>query len=176
MIPKFTALARSRCSESTSSTGDPRNLGRGAPMDVLALRKRVEQALVARSSARGCEARPASSRPRAARGPSAGMKASRIRMPSEVRIGMFWTFGSEAESRPVAAPIWLKFGMDAPGLARLTSLGRASMYVLFNFDRCRHSKNLAGQWMLRGQLFEDRLRRRIARLGLLERWEPQLVE
>ena len=58
------------------------------------------------SSARGCAARPASSRPRAAAQPSAGTKASRMRTPSGLRIGMFWTFGWVAESRPVAAPSW----------------------------------------------------------------------
>jgi hypothetical protein len=32
------------------------------------------------------------------------MKASRMRTPSGVRIGMFCTFGFEDEIRPVAAP------------------------------------------------------------------------
>lgn len=37
-----------------------------------------------------------------------GTKASRIRRPSSVRMGMFWRLGEAEESRPVAVTSWLK--------------------------------------------------------------------
>jgi hypothetical protein len=40
--------------------------------------------------------------------PGADMKASRIRLPSSLLIGMFWRLGFELLRRPVAVTAWLK--------------------------------------------------------------------
>ena len=48
-----------------------------------------------------------------------------MRRDSSVRTGMFWRFGSWEESRPVAAPAWLKVVWMRPS-AGSTSSGSAS--------------------------------------------------
>ena len=48
-----------------------------------------------------------------------------MRRPSAVRIGMFCRFGSVAESRPVAATVWLKVAWMRP-VSGLTISGSES--------------------------------------------------
>ena len=53
------------------------------------------------------------------------MKAARISRPSAVRMGMFCRLGLEDDSRPVAAPAWLKLVCSLPVRASM-SAGSAS--------------------------------------------------
>ena len=46
---------------------------------------------------------------------AAAMNAARMRRPSSPRIGMFCRFGSLELRRPVAAPVWLKLGVQPAG-------------------------------------------------------------
>jgi hypothetical protein len=53
------------------------------------------------------------------------MNARRICRPSSDRIGMFWRFGLDDESLPVAATVWLNEVWSRPSFGS-TSLGSAS--------------------------------------------------
>ncbi len=56
---------------------------------------------------------------------------------------MFCRLGSEDDSRPVAATVWLKDVWILP-VAGFTSLGRASTYVDLSFSSCRYSRRCRG--------------------------------
>ena len=104
-MPKFTALARRRISSVTRLGSDTEHLRRGHAMDVLPARNAAVQLLVAAEVREhpqldlrivGGQEHPQ---------PSSGTNAERMRRPIAVRAGMFWRFGSEDDSRPVAAPV-----------------------------------------------------------------------
>src|SRR2546427_798048 len=69
------------------------------------------------------------------------MNAARISRPSSVRIGMFCRFGFDDDSRPVAAPAWLKLVWMRPERTSISS-GSASTYVPFSLLICRYSSTL----------------------------------
>ena len=76
-----------------------------------------------------------------------------MRRDSSVRIGMFWRFGSDDESRPVAAPPWWKVVWMRPSRGS-TSSGSASTYVPFSFDERAVLEHEPRQRVLVGELLE----------------------
>jgi hypothetical protein len=66
------------------------------------------------------------------------MKAARISRPSAVRMGMFCRFGFDDDSRPVAAPAWLKLVCRRPVRASICA-GSASTYVPLSLVSWRYS-------------------------------------
>ena len=92
----------------TISGGIAEHFGGGAGVDILAVAERVHQHRVARHDAPAAAARSANNRRRSASIPAAARRRRGFRGPIRVRIGMFCRFGLEDDSRPVAAPAWLK--------------------------------------------------------------------
>ena len=76
--------------------------------------RRHPSAPARRTGGRGCEARPASSRPTAAVRPPRPRTRRGSRGPAAVRIGMFCRLGRIDDSRPVAAVVWLKVVCSRP--------------------------------------------------------------
>ena len=70
------------------------------------------------------------------------MNALRISRPASVRIGMFWRFGSDEESRPVAATVCRNEEWTRPCASAIA--GRASTYVPFSFEISRYSSTSFG--------------------------------
>ena len=98
---------------------------RGLAVDVGAARERVAQVLVARDVGEDPQLDLAVVGGDAASGPAPpATNARRIRRPSGVRIGMFWRFGSDDDSRPVAATAWWNVVWRRPSAA--ISVGSAS--------------------------------------------------
>ena len=60
-------------------------------------------------------------------------------MPSSVRIGMFWRFGSCDEMRPVSATTWLKVVWMRPVRGEISG-GSASRYVPLSLVTSRCSR------------------------------------
>src|SRR5437879_7511069 len=75
--------------------------------------------------------------------PGGATKARRMASPRGVRTGMFCRFGSELDSRPVAAPAWLKLVWMRP-VAGFTYPGKASTYVDLSFASSRYSMSSRG--------------------------------
>ena len=66
-----------------------------------------------------------------------------MRRPSSVRIGMFWRFGFDDDSRPVAATSWLNEVWMRP-VRGWMSAGSASAYVPFSLASWRYSRIFPG--------------------------------
>jgi len=58
--------------------------------------------------------------------PFSGTKPRLMLLPNSSRAGMFWRFGSEDESRPVATTVWLYEVWILPVFGEM-SFGSASM-------------------------------------------------
>ena len=168
MIPKLIAFARARCSAVTSAGAMPSTSAAVRRWMSSPVAERRRSGSRRPRSARGCAARPASSRPRAAARPRAGTNASRIRTPSSLRIGMFCTFGFDDERRPVAAPIWLKRRMDA-ARARVHERRQRVDVGALQLREPAVGEDRSRQLVLRRELLEHALVGREARLGLADR-------
>ena len=101
-------LAANRISPADQIRRNAEDLRRGRAVDVLLLLEGLDQGLVAREVRQDAQLDLRVVRDDELRRPGGAMNARRISRPAAVRIGMFCRFGSDEESRPVAATVWRK--------------------------------------------------------------------